>query len=99
MWGHNNVDPDQMPQNVSQCPFYRTLSLYELKLLLSIIIYQLFLYFVNIMYFCITLNNDDDDEFRFNNASTHEGHLRQNGELTWFCSETIITLNNDSILI
>ena len=25
----------------------------------------------------------DDDEFRFNDASTHEGHLRQNGELTW----------------
>ena len=22
---------------------------------------------------------DDDDEFRFNDASTHEGHLRQNG--------------------
>ena len=32
----------------------------------------------------------DDDEFRFNNASTHEGHLRQNGELTWFCNEMII---------
>ena len=32
----------------------------------------------------------DDDEFRFNDASTHEGHLRQNGELTWLCSETII---------
>ena len=27
---------------------------------------------------------DDDDEFRFNVASTHEGHLRQNGILTWF---------------
>ena len=23
--------------------------------------------------------NVDDDEFRFNDASTHEGHLRQNG--------------------
>ena len=22
---------------------------------------------------------DDDDEFRFNDTSTHEGHLRQNG--------------------
>ena len=22
----------------------------------------------------------DDDEFRFNDASTHEGHLRQSGE-------------------
>ena len=32
-----------------------------------------------------------DDEFRFNDASTHEGHLRQNGELTWFCSETSYT--------
>ena len=27
-----------------------------------------------------------DDEFRFNDVSTHEGHLRQNGELTWFCN-------------
>ena len=27
--------------------------------------------------------DDDDDEFRFNDASTHEGHLRQNGELTF----------------
>ena len=25
-----------------------------------------------------TLLDDDDDEFRFNDASTHEGHLRQN---------------------
>ena len=35
---------------------------------------------------------NDDDEFRFNDASTHEGHLRQNGELTWFCNETIIMI-------
>ena len=35
-------------------------------------------------------NTYDDDEFRFNDASTHEGHLRQNGELTWFCNETVI---------
>ena len=28
---------------------------------------------------------DDDDEFRFNDPSTHEGHLHQNGVLTWFC--------------
>ena len=27
-------------------------------------------------------DNDDDDEFRFNDASIHEGHLRQNGILT-----------------
>ena len=26
----------------------------------------------------------DDDEFRVNNASIHEGHLCQNGILTWF---------------
>ena len=39
---------------------------------------------------------DDDDEFRFNDASTHEGHLRQNGELTWFCSETIIMIRHRS---
>ena len=39
------------------------------------------------------LDDDDDDEFRFNDASTHEGHLRQNGELTWFCNETIIMMS------
>ena len=27
---------------------------------------------------------DDYDEFRFNITSTHEGHLHQNGELSWF---------------
>ena len=27
-------------------------------------------------------NDDDDGEFRFKDASTHEGHLRQNGVLT-----------------
>ena len=35
----------------------------------------------------------DDDAFRFNDASTHEGHLRQNGELTWFCNETVIMMS------
>ena len=37
--------------------------------------------------------DDDDDEFRFNDASTHEGHLRQNGKLTWFCNETAIKVS------
>ena len=37
--------------------------------------------------------NDDDDEFRFNNASTHEGHLRQNGILTLFCNDTAIMIS------
>ena len=40
---------------------------------------------------------DDDDEFRFNDASAHEGHLRQNGELTWFCNETIIMISHKCI--
>ena len=40
---------------------------------------------------------DDDDEFRFNDASTHEDHLRQNGELTWFCNETIIMISHKCI--
>ena len=35
----------------------------------------------------------DDDEFRFNGMSTHEGHLRQNGVLTWFCNETAILID------
>ena len=37
---------------------------------------------------------DDDDELRFNDASTHEGHLHQNGELTWFCNEAIIMISH-----
>ena len=45
----------------------------------------------------VIFDNDDDDEFRFNDASTHEGHLRQNGELTWFCSETIIMVSHKCI--
>ena len=32
--------------------------------------------------------------FRFNDASTHEGHLRPNGVLTWFCNETAIMINH-----
>ena len=36
----------------------------------------------------------NDDEFRFNDASTHEGHLRQNGKLTWFCNETDIKVSH-----
>ena len=38
-------------------------------------------------------DDDDDDEFRFNDASTHESHLRQNGVLTWFCNETAKTMS------
>ena len=45
----------------------------------------------------IESTTDDDDEFRFNDASTHEGHLRQNGELTWFCNETIIMISHKCI--
>ena len=37
---------------------------------------------------------NDDDEFRFNDASTHEGHLRQNGKLIWFCNETAIKISH-----
>ena len=36
----------------------------------------------------------DDDAFRFNDASTHEGHLRQNGKLIWFCNETAIKISH-----
>ena len=41
----------------------------------------------------IICDDDDDDEFRYNNASTHEGCLRQNGILTWFCIETATMLS------
>ena len=36
-------------------------------------------------------------EFRFNDASTHEGHLSQNGELTWFCNDMIIMISHKCI--
>ena len=39
----------------------------------------------------------NDDEFRFNDASTHEGHWRQNGELTWFYNEMIIMISHKCI--
>ena len=51
----------------------------------------------NIIDIFILNDVNDDDEFRFNDASTHEGHLRQNGELTWFCSETIIMISHKCI--
>ena len=35
-----------------------------------------------------------NDEFRFNDRSTHEGHLRQSGILTWFCNETVIMVSH-----
>ena len=49
---------------------------------------------LTLVYYRIVHAHDDDDEFRFNDASTHEGHLRQNGELTWFCNETIIMISH-----
>ena len=36
----------------------------------------------------------NDDEFRFNDASTHEGHLRLNGELIWFCNVSAIMISH-----
>ena len=52
--------------------------------------YPIFIYAMRPLTF---LEVDDDDEFRFNDASTHEGHLRQNGKLTWFCNETAIKVS------
>ena len=40
----------------------------------------------------VILSRDDDDEFRFNDASTHEGHLRQNGE--YFIERTYVVCTN-----
>ena len=31
---------------------------------------------------------------RFNDASTREGHLRQNDKFTWFCNETAIMISH-----
>ena len=39
------------------------------------------------------LEFDDDDEFRFNDALTHEGHMRQNGISTWFGIKTAIMVS------
>ena len=49
--------------------------------------------FVDVLNCWFRFHLTNDDEFRFNDASTHEGHLRQNGELTWFCNETIIMMS------
>ena len=35
---------------------------------------------------------NDDDDFRFNDTSTHEGHLHQNGILMWSGTETATTI-------
>ena len=45
-------------------------------------------------FFLLMKQARDDDEFRFNDASPHEGHLRQNGKLTWFCDETAIKISH-----
>ena len=37
-----------------------------------------------------------DDEFRFNDMSTHEGHLSQNGLLTWYGTEMAIIIRHMS---
>ena len=34
----------------------------------------------------------DDEQFRFNDVSTHEGHLLQNGTLSYFCNEMAIMM-------
>ena len=39
-------------------------------------------------------DDDDDNEFRFNDVSTQEGHLRQNGILTGFGIETAIMISH-----
>ena len=41
------------------------------------------------------LAGDDDDDDEFNDASTHEGRLRQNGVLTRFCNETSMMINQN----
>ena len=46
-----------------------------------------FILYINML----TINNDD--EFRFNDASTHEDHLRQNGIVTWFGIEKAIMVS------
>ena len=38
--------------------------------------------------------DDGDDDFGFKDASTHEGHLCQNGKLTWFSIETAVMVSH-----
>ena len=42
-----------------------------------------------IYFFLKFVDFDDDDEFRFNDTSTHEGHLHQNDISTWFVMERL----------
>ena len=50
------------------------------------------------LYKCVTDKNFvfciDDNEFKFNDASTHEGHLPPNGILIWFGIETAIMISH-----
>ena len=37
---------------------------------------------------------DNNDEFGFNDPSTHEGHLHQKGILTWFSIERAVKIKS-----
>ena len=39
-------------------------------------------------YHAILYDDDEEEDFRFNDASIHLSHLRQNGISTWFGTET-----------
>ena len=40
---------------------------------------------------------DDDDELGFNDVSTHEGHLRQNGIFTCFSIERAVMVSHQVV--
>ena len=40
----------------------------------------------------------DDEEFRFNDVSNHEGHLRQNGVLKWCISSDLMTYQTTRVI-
>ena len=46
----------------------------------------------------ILWRNNENDDFRFNNASTYKGHLHQNGTLTWLVIATAIIIMKTGLL-
>ena len=40
------------------------------------------------------MDDDDDDEFRFNDTSRHEDHFHQNDVLTWFGMVRVIMISH-----
>ena len=64
--------------------------------MLNILMMPLFLIYSQSDYL-IQIVDDDDDELGFNDASTHEGHLCQNGIFTCFSIERAVMVSHQVV--